>query len=65
MNDDIFKIACKVLLCVGVRLIKKTLTWQQISCIPCSGNVKKYLRIEPFSPMAFRDLAASVPPQAL
>ena len=31
---DIFKITCKVLLCVGVGLIKKTLSWNQILCIP-------------------------------
>ena len=43
---DIFKITCKVLLCVGVGLIKKTLAWQQIPCIPCSGKIEKYLQIE-------------------
>ena len=34
------KITCKVLSCVGVGLIKKTLSWQQISCIPCNGNLE-------------------------
>ena len=53
---DIFKITCKVLFCVGVGLIKKTLMWQQIPCIPCSGNIKKYLEIEPFLAVAFCNL---------
>jgi len=47
---------CKVLLCVGVGLIKKTLAWQQIPCIPCSGKIEKYLRIKPFSAVAICDL---------
>ena len=47
-----FKITYKVLLCVGVGLIKKTLTWQQIPCIPCSVKIEKYLQIEPFSAVA-------------
>ena len=42
---DIFKITCKVLLCVGVSLIKKTLAWQQILCITCSEKIEKYLQI--------------------
>ena len=37
------KIICRVLLCVGVCLIKKTPSWQQISCIPCSGNLENSL----------------------
>ena len=37
---DIFKITCKVLLCVEVGLIKKTLSWNQILCIPYSVNLK-------------------------
>ena len=37
---DIFKITCKVLLCVEVGLIKKTLSWNQILCIPYSANLK-------------------------
>ena len=53
---DIFKTICKVLLCVGVGLIKKTLTRQQIPCIPCSGNIEKYLQIEPFTAVAIRNL---------
>ena len=28
---------------VGVGLIKKTLSWKQISCILCSGNLEKLL----------------------
>ena len=53
---DMFKITCKVLLCVGVGLIKKTLVWQQIPCIPCSRKIKKYLQIEPFSAVAICNL---------
>ena len=37
---DIFKITCKALLCIGVGLIKKTLVWYQILCIPYSTNLK-------------------------
>jgi len=37
---NILKIICKVLSCVGVGLIKKTLLWQQIFFIPCSGNLE-------------------------
>ena len=37
---DIFKLTCKVLSCVGVGLIKKTLAWYQIMCIPNSTNPK-------------------------
>ena len=64
---DIFKIIHKLLLCVGVGLIKKTLTWQQIPCIPCSGNLKKLLRINHFHLWHSDTLsvAASVPPKAL
>ena len=35
-----FKITCKVLSCVGVGLIKKTLVWYQILCIPYSANLQ-------------------------
>ena len=31
------------LFCLGVGLIKKTPLWQQILCIPCSGNVENSL----------------------
>ena len=37
---DIFKITCKVLLCVEAGLIKKKLSWNQILCIPYSANLK-------------------------
>ena len=37
---DILKINCKVFSYVEVGLIKKTLSWQQISRIPCSRNLK-------------------------
>jgi len=50
---NIFKITCKV---CRDSILKRTLTWQQLPCIPCSGNLKKYLRIEPFLPVAFWDL---------
>jgi len=53
---DIFKITCKMLLCVGVGLIKKTLAWQKIPCIPCSGKIEKYLQIESFLAVAIRNL---------
>jgi len=53
---DIFKITCRVLLCLGVGLIKKTLAWQQILCITCSGKIEKYLQIESFSAVAIRNL---------
>jgi len=39
-SDIGLKVTCKVLSCVGVGLIKKTLSWQQILCIPCSGNLE-------------------------
>ena len=52
---DIFKITCKVLLCVGVGLIKKTLAWK-IPCIRCSGKIEKYLQIELFSAVAICNL---------
>ena len=38
----------KLLLCVGVGLINKTLEWQQISPIPSSENIVKYVKIELF-----------------
>ena len=50
---DIFKITCKVLLCVGMGLIKKTLAWQQI---PCRGKIEKYPQIEPFLAVAICNL---------
>ena len=53
---DIFKITCKVLLCVGVGLIKKTLAWQQILCITYSEKIEKYLQNESFSAVAIRNL---------
>ena len=38
---DIFKITCKVLLCVEVGLIiRKHLSWNQTLCIPYSANLK-------------------------
>ena len=37
---DIFKITSKILLCVEVGLIQKTLSWNQILCIPYSANLK-------------------------
>jgi len=37
-----YMIICKVLLCVGVGLIKKMLSWQQIQCISCSEKMEKY-----------------------
>ena len=50
------KRTCKVMLCVGVGLIKKTSTWQQISWIPCSVNIKKCGQVKPFSTVAFSNL---------
>ena len=53
---NVFKITCKVMLCLGVGLIKKTLAWQQIPCIPCSGKIEKYLQIDQFSAVAIYNL---------
>jgi len=39
---------CKVLLCVRVGLIKKTLAWQQILCIPCSGKSRNTFKSSHF-----------------
>ena len=50
---DIFKITCKLLLCLGV---EKTIAWQQIPSIPCSEKIRKYLQIEPFSAVAIHNL---------
>ena len=53
---DIFKFTCKLLLCVGVGLIKKTLEWQQISPIPSSETTVKYVKIELFMVAVFCNL---------
>jgi len=45
---DIFKSTIKLLSCVGVGLIKKTLEWQQILAIPSSENILKYVKTERF-----------------
>ena len=52
---DILKLTCKLLLCVGVGLIKKTLEWQQIS--PSSENIIKYVKIELLVVAIFCNLA--------
>jgi len=54
------KKACKVLLCVGVGLIKKTLAWQQISYISHSVKIEKYLKIEPFTAVTIRNLVCCI-----
>jgi len=43
---DIFKSTPKLLPCVGVGLIKKTIEWQQILSIPSSENIIKYVHVE-------------------
>jgi len=53
---DIFKFACKLLLCVGVGLIKKTLEWQQISHTLSSETTIKYVKIELFMAAVFWNL---------
>ena len=50
------QICCKLLLCVGVALIKKTLEWQLILPIPSSETTIKYLKIELFMVAVFATL---------
>jgi len=51
---DIFKLTPKLLSCVGVGLIKKTLEWQQILSIPSSEIIVKCIKIEQFLFAVFR-----------
>ena len=37
-------------------VIKKTLAWQRIPCIPCNGKIEKYLQIKPFLAVAICNL---------